>query len=218
MKVYRILIADDHALLREGLRMVLSLESQFEVIGEAEDGLQAIAAASQLKPDVLLLDIQMPNMRGIEAIAEIKHQLPEIRILILSMHDREQYVLEALKNGADGYILKKSAAAELISALNHVISGEIYLSPAIARHVVKSWVRGADHPRQEKQGEDELSDRERAVLKIIAEGHSNKEVAELLHISPKTVETHRARIMEKLGLRTVPDLVRYAIKSGLIDL
>ncbi|HNS72365.1 MAG TPA: response regulator transcription factor [bacterium] len=218
MRSYSIMIADDHALLREGLRSLLSSYPQFQVIGEAEDGLTAVSTAVQLKPDVLLLDIAMPNMRGIEAILEIKRLEPGIRILVLSMHDREEYVFNAMKNGADGYILKKSAAAELVAALNHVLSGEIYLSPAISRHVVKNWLRDEEKMDGANRAGLEITERERTVLKLIAEGHSNKEVANLLHISAKTVETHRARLMDKLELRTVPDLVRYAIKSGLIDL
>ncbi|OPZ78722.1 MAG: Oxygen regulatory protein NreC [bacterium ADurb.Bin431] len=178
----------------------------------------AVATALQIKPDVLLLDIAMPNMRGIEAILELKRLEPEIKILVLSMHDREEYVLQAMKNGADGYILKKSAAAELVAALNHVISGEIYLSPSVSRHLVRNWLRDEESMAGVSRAETELSERERTVLKLIAEGRSNKEVASLLHISAKTVETHRARIMSKLELRTVPDLVRYAIKSGLVDL
>ncbi|HOC89342.1 MAG TPA: response regulator transcription factor [bacterium] len=218
MRSYSIMIADDHALLREGLRSLLSSYPQFQVIGEAEDGLTAVSTALQLKPDVLLLDIAMPNMRGIEAILEIKRLEPGIRILVLSMHDREEYVFNAMKNGADGYILKKSAAAELVAALNHVLLGEIYLSPAISRHVVKNWLRDEEKMDGANRAGLEITERERTVLKLIAEGHSNKEVANLLHISAKTVETHRARLMDKLELRTVPDLVRYAIKSGLIDL
>ncbi len=218
MKIHSIMIADDHAVLREGLRLLLSSYPQFEVIGEADDGMTAVSTALQLKPDVLLLDIAMPNMRGIEAILELKRFEPEIKILVLSMHDREEYVLQAMKNGADGYILKKSAAAELVAALNHVISGEIYLSPSISRHLVRNWLRDEESMAGVSRADTELSERERTVLKLIAEGRSNKEVASLLHISAKTVETHRARIMSKLELRTVPDLVRYAIKSGLVDL
>lgn len=218
MKSHSIMIADDHAVLRDGLRMLLSSYPQFQIIGEADDGLTAVSTALQLKPDVLLLDIAMPNMRGIEAILEIKRLEPGIRILVLSMHDREEYVFNAMKNGADGYILKKSAAAELVAALNHVLSGEIYLSPAISRHVVKNWLRDEEKMDGANRAGLEITERERTVLKLIAEGHSNKEVANLLHISAKTVETHRARLMDKLELRTVPDLVRYAIKSGLIDL
>jgi len=212
------MIADDHAVLRDGLRLLLSSYPQFEVIGEADDGMTAVATALQIKPDVLLLDIAMPNMRGIEAILELKRLEPEIKILVLSMHDREEYVLQAMKNGADGYILKKSAAAELVAALNHVISGEIYLSPSVSRHLVRNWLRDEESMAGVSRVDTELSERERTVLKLIAEGRSNKEVASLLHISAKTVETHRARIMSKLELRTVPDLVRYAIKSGLVDL
>ncbi len=218
MTTHRIMIADDHAVLRDGLRLLLSSYPQFEVIGEADDGMTAVATALQIKPDVLLLDIAMPNMRGIEAILELKRLEPEIKILVLSMHDREEYVLQAMKNGADGYILKKSAAAELVAALNHVISGEIYLSPSVSRHLVRNWLRDEESMAGVSRAETELSERERTVLKLIAEGRSNKEVASLLHISAKTVETHRARIMSKLELRTVPDLVRYAIKSGLVDL
>jgi two-component system response regulator NreC len=212
------MIADDHAVLREGLRLLLSSFPQFEVIGEAEDGLSAVKTALELQPNILLLDIQMPNMRGIEAIAEIKRQAPQIKILILSMHDRGEYVLQAMQSGANGYILKKSAAAELVSALGHICAEGFYLSPSISRYVVTRWLNDEADLQSTEPKDSQLSERERGVLKLIAEGRSNKEVAGLLHISPKTVETHRARIMHKLELHTVPDMVRYAIKTGLVDL
>jgi len=164
MTTHRIMIADDHAVLRDGLRLLLSSYPQFEVIGEADDGMTAVATALQIKPDVLLLDIAMPNMRGIEAILELKRLEPEIKILVLSMHDREEYVLQAMKNGADGYILKKSAAAELVAALNHVISGEIYLSPSVSRHLVRNWLRDEESMAGVSRAETELSERERTVL------------------------------------------------------
>ncbi len=218
MKPLRIVLADDHTLLRAGLRQLLGTYESFEIAGEAEDGLEAIAVVRKERPDVLILDIGMPKMRGIEAISEIKRECAETKILVLSMHDKSEYVRQTLKNGADGYLLKKSAAAELVEAIQCVAAGSVYLSPAISREIVNNWLLHDDTYSVKDSIESKLSEREKSVMKLLAEGHSNKEVAEILFISPKTVETHRSRIMSKLDLHSVPDLVRYAIKNGLADL
>ncbi len=218
MKPLRIVLADDHTLLRAGLRQLLGTYESFEIAGEAEDGLEAIAVVRKERPDVLILDIGMPKMRGIEAIHEIKRECAETKILVLSMHDKSEYVRQTLKNGADGYLLKKSAAAELVEAIQCVAAGSVYLSPAISREIVNNWLLQDETYSVKDPLESKLSEREKSVMKLLAEGHSNKKVAEILFISPKTVETHRSRIMSKLDLHSVPDLVRYAIKNGLADL
>jgi two-component system response regulator NreC len=218
MSRLRILLADDHTLLRAGLRELLVSYDAFEVVGEASDGVEAVEAVRRIKPDLVILDIGMPKMRGIEAITEIKRDNPETKVLVLSMHDREEYVRQTLKNGADGYLLKKSAAKELVEALEHIASGSLYISPAISRQIVTTWLQQDDHSDLAAQYETRLTEREKAVMKLLAEGYTNKEVAAVLTISPKTVETHRAHIMTKLEIRTLPDLVRYAIKNGFVEL
>jgi DNA-binding NarL/FixJ family response regulator len=218
MKPISVLLADDHVLVRQALGHLLLTFEKFSVVGEAGDGIEAIAMTEKHKPDILILDIAMPRMRGLEALRDLKRTSPETRILILSMHNRDEYVRQAFSNGADGYLLKESAAEELFVALNHLSQGEIYLSPAISRNIVKDWLREDKDKQVPIASKADLSDRERMVLKLIAEGLSNKQVAETLHISSKTVETHRMRIMEKLNLRGLPDLVKYAIREGFVDL
>jgi len=218
MKPITVLLTDDHVLVRQALGHLLLTFEKYSVVGEAGDGLEAIALTEKYKPDVVILDIAMPRMRGLEALHDLKRISPETRILILSMHNREEYVRQAFRNGADGYLLKESAADELLVALNHLSRGETYLSPAISRNIVKDWLREDNEKQILTSTKSDLSDRERMVLKLIAEGLSNKQVAETLHISSKTVETHRMRIMEKLKLRGLPDLVKYAIREGFVDL
>jgi len=218
MRTFSVILVDDHALVRAGLRQLITTFEKFSVIAEAGDGLDAIAEVQKHKPDILILDIAMPRMRGIEAINEIKKISPKTRILVLSMHDREEYMYQTLQKGADGYILKESAAEELLAALNNLSRGEIYLSPTVSRTILADWLRDERRGDKKIPVKNELTDREKAVLKLVAEGLSNREVADLLHISSKTVETHRFRIMEKLKLQSLPDLVKYAIKKGFVEL
>ena len=212
MPALRVLLADDHALVRAGMRSLLRDIEGVEVVGEAADGAQALALAERERPDVVLLDIAMKGMNGLEAAARFRELHPGIKVIILSMHASEEYVLQALRAGAAAYLIKDSATAELEIALRSVMRGETYLSPAISRQVVEGYVQrvGAG------AGEDPLTPRQREVLKRIAEGRSTKEIAFDLGLSVKTVETHRAQIMERLGIRDVAGLVRYAMRTGLV--
>jgi len=213
-----IILVDDHVLIREGLSQLLLTFENINVVGEASDGYEAIKLAEKLKPDIMIVDISMPKLRGVEAIKEIKRVSPLTRILVLSMHDREEYIKQSLKNGASGYILKNSASEELKSALKFVLNGQIYLSPAISKSIVSNWLSESIAGGGKKGRDGLLTNREREVLKLLAEGYSNKEVANLLHVSVKTIETHRYRIMEKLELKNFAALVKYAIKEHLIEL
>lgn len=208
----RVLLADDHALVRAGMRSLLRDIAGVEVVGEAADGAEALALAAREKPDAVLLDIAMKGMGGLEAAARFREQYPGVKVIILSMHASEEYVLQALRAGAAAYLIKDSATAELELALKSVMRGETYLSPAISRQVVEGYVQrmGAGAPV------DPLTPRQREVLKGIAEGRSTKKIAADLGLSVKTVETHRAQIMERLGIRDVAGLVRYAMRTGLV--
>ena len=212
MPALRVLLADDHALVRAGMRSLLRDIEGVEVVGEAADGAQALALAERERPDVVLLDIAMKGMNGLEAAARFRELHPGIKVIILSMHASEEYVLQALRAGAAAYLIKDSATAELELALRSVMRGETYLSPAISRQVVEGYVQrvGAG------AGENPLTPRQREVLKRIAEGRSTKEIAFDLGLSVKTVETHRAQIMERVGIRDVAGLVRYAMRTGLV--
>jgi DNA-binding NarL/FixJ family response regulator len=212
MAPLRILLVDDHALVRAGMRSLLRDLPEVEVVAEAADGAEALAAAERVRPDVVLMDIAMKGMNGLEAAARMRERLPGVKVVILSMHTSEEYVLLALRAGAAAYLIKDSATSELELALKCVMRGETYLSPAISRQVVDGYVQrvGAG------AGPDPLTPRQRDVLKRIAEGRSTKEIAYDLNLSVKTVETHRAQIMERLGIRDVAGLVRYAMRTGLI--
>jgi DNA-binding NarL/FixJ family response regulator len=212
MAALRVLLADDHALVRAGMRSLLRDIPGVEVVGEAADGAEALAVAARERPDAVLLDIAMKGMSGLEAAARFREQLPGVKVIILSMHASEEYVLQALRAGAAAYLIKDSATAELELALRSVMRGETYLSPAISRQVVEGYVRrmGAG------AAEDPLTPRQREVLKCIAEGRTTKEIAFALGLSVKTVETHRAQVMERLGIRDVAGLVRYAMRTGLV--
>jgi DNA-binding NarL/FixJ family response regulator len=208
----RVLLADDHALVRAGMRSLLRDIEGVEVVGEAADGAEALALAARERPDAVLLDIAMKGMGGLEAAAQFHERYPQVKVIILSMHAGEEYVLQALRAGAAAYLIKDSATAELELALKSVMRGETYLSPAISRQVVEGYVQrmGAGTPV------DPLTPRQREVLKGIAEGRSTKKIALDLGLSVKTVETHRAQIMERLGIRDVAGLVRYAMRTGLV--
>jgi two-component system response regulator NreC len=212
----RVLVADDHAVVREGIRNVLSLEQGFEVVAEADDGAQALTLAQQHRPDVVVLDITMPGESGIEVAAKLRRTLPESRVLVLTMHDRGEYVLEAVRAGAHGYVLKDAGPAELRDAVRTVHRGEEFFSPRVAAKM-SAALRGEvarEHQRGLVEG---LTTREREVLTLIASGKTNKEIGVDLGISPRTVESHRESLVKKLGIRTVAELTRFAIGSGLVD-
>jgi two-component system response regulator NreC len=216
MNTIKVLLVDDHTILREGLRAVLENEPDLYVVGEAEDGLEAVKAASVLNPDVVLMDVAMPRLNGIEATHQIHHLNPCIKILILSMHDDEEYIRLALAAGAMGYLLKDSDTQELMSAIRAVHKGDSVLSPAITRLVVEDYLRWGD--LQPKLTSDGLSRRERQVLQLIAEGHTNKQISEILCLSIKTIQTHRANMMTKLDLHDRSDLIKYAIRKKIIEI
>jgi DNA-binding NarL/FixJ family response regulator len=211
----QIVIAEDHTILREGLRSLLSAEEDLEVMAEAEDGLEAIRCAENLMPDLILLDLAMPRMSGVEAVTEIKRRAPETKILVLTVHKSEEYVLTAFQSGADGYCLKDATHAELMTAIRSVLSGRRYVSPGIADKVLEGYLEGKKTIKASSSW-DSLTQREREILKLIGEGHKNKDIAEYLSISLKTVEKHRSNLMAKLDLHSTSALTRYAIEKGLV--
>jgi len=213
MTPVRVLLADDHALVRAGIRALLEGLEGVTVVAEAANGIEVLELARKHRPDVVLLDISMPGLGGLEASAQLKQELPEVRVVMLSMHANEEYVLQALRAGAVGYMLKDSATAQLELALQAVMQGETYLSPPISKQMVEGYLQrvGAEQPAA-----DNLTPRQRQVLQLIAGGHSTKEIAYRLELSVKTVETHRAQLMERLEIRDIAGLVKYAIRSGLV--
>jgi two-component system response regulator NreC len=213
---YRIVIAEDHRILREGLQALLSSHPEFEIVGQAEDGLEAIRCVESLSPDLILVDLSMPRMNGLEAIEDIKKRCPNTRIVVLTVHKTEEYILAALKAGADGYILKDANHTELALAINNVLGGRRYLSPGISERVIEGYLEGKKS-RQPASAYEMLTQREREILKLIAEGYKNKEVADYLCISLKTVEKHRANLIKKLDLHNAAALTAFAIEKGLIE-
>jgi DNA-binding NarL/FixJ family response regulator len=213
---YRIVIAEDHTILREGLRALLSSNPDFEIVGEAEDGREAIRCVEKLKPHLVLTDLSMPRMNGMDAIREIRRRAPETKILVLTVHKTEEYILATLQAGADGYLLKDSTHTELLAAVRHVLSGKHYISPGISDKVLDGYLEGRKTLKTRTSWET-LTQREREILKLIAEGYKNKEIADDLCISVKTVEKHRANLMEKLNLHNVQALTTYAIERGLVS-
>ena len=216
MAPVRILLADDHTLVREGLRKIIEAHSGWEVIGEAADGRQAVRQALELKPDLVVLDLAMPLLSGVDAIQQIVRRLPSTRVLVLSMHADEVYVTRALKAGAHGYLLKDSAGNDLLRAVTALTQNKSFFSPAISRIMLDDYVR-RNAERGITDRYDTLSEREREVFQLIAEGKVNKEIAEILHLSPSTVETHRARIMEKLDVHSAVEIVLYAVRKGIVS-
>ncbi len=212
----RVLLADDHAILRAGLRMMLNAQRDIEVIGEASDGRQAISEAQRLLPDVILMDISMPECNGIEATRQVKRLLPETRVLVLRMHAHEEYLFQMLRAGAAGYILKEAADTELITAIRVVSAGRFYLSPSAQSMMVGDYLQRV-RSGEERDSYSALTEREREILKLVAEGHTNNQIAERLFISPKTVDTHRTHIMDKLNLHSRAELVKYAMRRGLLE-
>jgi DNA-binding NarL/FixJ family response regulator len=213
MSRIRVVIADDHALLREGIRALLKVSEDIEVVGEAADGREAIVKCAELDPDVILMDIAMPGLGGLEAALEIRNASPRTKVLVLTQYDDREYVARFLKAGAAGYVLKKAAGAELAAAIRSVCRGGLVLDPEIARGALSESASTADAgaPLYES-----LTDREKQVLKLVAEGHSNKEVAELLQIGVKTAMSHREHVMEKLNLKGRTELIRFALKQGIL--
>lgn len=211
----RVLLADDHAVLRSGLRLLLTSQGEYDVVGEASSGMETLSLAEQLQPDLILLDLSMPSLGGLDALPALRKLVPSARILILTMHDDPQYLRQALKLGASGYVLKKAADAELLSAMRAVLRGEVYVHPSMTRVLLEDILPETQFMNGESAW-GSLSDREREVLKMVALGHTSAEIARQLNLSAKTVETYRARGMEKLGLRTRAALVRFALHEGLI--
>ena len=210
---YRVMIADDHTIVRSGIRLLLETEPDVIVIGEALNGLQALNLATELKPDLILMDISMPEMDGLEATRQIKERFPEINILILTMHRSDEYFFEVLKAGASGYILKTAETDELIQAVLATAKGDVFLHPTMAKKLLGAFLTQAD---DRLDNENPLSSRENEILLLMAQGYSNKEIAEKLVVSPSTVNTHRANLMSKLGLNTRRELIQYARTRGLI--
>ncbi|CAN5534182.1 response regulator transcription factor [soil metagenome] len=207
----RVMIADDHGIVRSGVRMLLERQEDIEVIAEASDGAEARDIAIRERPDLAILDVKMPKLTGLQATREIRDQAPEVAVLILSMYDDDRYLFEALKAGASGYVLKAQADSDLMAAVRAIERGEPFLTPAAQRALIKDVLGdGVGH-------NDELTPREQEVVKLVAEAHTNKEIAEILHLSEKTVENHRSNAMKKLGMRDRVELVRYAIRRGLIE-
>jgi DNA-binding NarL/FixJ family response regulator len=211
----RIVIADDHTIMRNGLRLILERQSGFSVVGEASDGREAIALAQDLAPDVVILDIAMPSLNGIEAAARITADHPRTAVLILSMHSDESYVLRALKAGARGYLLKDSADSDLVSAVRALCAGKAFFSPAVSRVLADDYVRQI-RQRGLEDPYDSLTARERELVQLVAELKSTKEIANLLNLSPHTIDTHRANLMSKLNLHSIPELILYAVRKGII--
>ncbi|HEY1596766.1 MAG TPA: response regulator transcription factor [Thermoleophilaceae bacterium] len=208
-----ILIADDHGIVRSGIRMLIDRQQGMHVVAEAEDGIQAVELAQATHPDVAILDVTMPRMTGLQAAREIKAHSPGTSVLLLSMHDDERYFFDAVEVGANGYVLKRSADTDLIDAIQAVARGEQFVSPVTERAAIKEWLDSGKVDRLD----DPLTPRELDVVKLIAEAHTNKQIAQALHVSEKTVESHRANVLSKLGMRDRVELVRYAIRRGLVE-
>ncbi len=215
MGYYNIVLADDHTLIREGLKKILEGRADYKVIGEARDGLELLSLLKQLTPHLIILDISMPNLRGLEAISEIKTLHPQAKILVLTMHREQEYLLRAISAGANGYLLKEDSTGELIWAIEVIRQGTFFLSFVLSKELPEDWLEKL-RGNQLDLIDEPLTTRERQILKLIAEGKSAKEVANLLFISHRTAEHHRANIMEKLNVRKVADLIKYALKKGYV--
>lgn len=217
MSKIRVLIADDHALVREGIAALINFHDDIDVVGQVSDGIEAVRLAQQLKPDIILMDISMPTLGGFEATLEIKKILPDTRIIMLTQYDDREYIARFLKAGISGYLLKKAVGSELINAIRAVQRGEVYLFSSIASEIVAGYL-----DRDKKPSEDDLyeklTDREKQILKLIAEGYSHKEIANCLNISVKTVIAHQTNISEKIGVRSRTGLIKFAISKGIIKL
>lgn len=211
-----IVLADDHHIVRQGLRHLLEAEADFHIVGEAADGLEAVEMVEQLQPDILVLDLMMPGLGGLDVTRQVKQRVPDTNVIILSMYSTEAYVLEALKNGAFGYVLKKSTGDDLVRAVREVTAGRRYLSPPLSELAIEAYIQKANQPEQDSY--ELLTDREREVFHLVAEGHTSAEIADRLSISSRTVEMHRSNLMRKLDLDNQTELVRYAIRRGILPL
>ncbi len=216
MDKIRVLIVDDHTIVREGVRLLLEAQPDIEVVGEAADGQEAVELMRQLKPDLVLMDIQMPKLNGMDATRAIKQEFPQAHILALTMYESDDYFFQVLNAGASGYVLKKAASGDLIAAIRAVHQGDVFLYPSVARRLVSDYLARVKSG-EEKSSYDGLTERERQVLKLIAEGHTNQAIATKLVISPSTVQTHRTRIMQRLNLHGRAELISYARRKGLLD-
>ena len=214
MNLITIVLADDHQVVRQGLRALLEAEPGFQLVGEAGDGLEAERQVERLRPKVLIVDLMMPGMNGMEVIRQVARNFPQTRVIVLSMHADRAYVAQALKNGATGYVLKDAGAAELIRAVHEVTAGRSYLSPPLSVRDINDYLANAATSSLDPY--ETLTNRERQVLQLVAEGHTNPEIAARLSISPRTVEVHRANLMHKLGLETQSDLIRFALRRGIL--
>jgi len=212
----RVLVADDHTVVRAGIRLLLESETDIEVVGEAKDGQEAVQKAQQLAPDIVLMDLAMPGMGGLEAMQRITQASAGVRILVLTMHENDEYFFQALNAGASGYLLKETSPDELVAALRAVSQGGVFIYPSLAGRLLDDYLR-----RMRAGGEEkvlsQLTPREQEVLRLIAQGKTGRQIAEILHVSPKTVDRHRANITEKLNLHSRAELIRYAIRQGLIE-
>lgn len=214
MKPVRILLADDHQVVREGVRALLERQAGFTIVGEAADGLKVAGLVERLRPDVLILDLVMPGLSGLDVTREVARKSLATRIIVLSMHSSDAYVLQALRNGASGFVLKDASSTELIRAVGEVVAGRRYLSPPLSENAIAAYIKRAEGAELDVY--DTLTSRERQVLHLTAEGLSNPAIGKRMQISPRTAETHRSRIMQKLGLRGKTELIAYALKRGLI--
>jgi DNA-binding NarL/FixJ family response regulator len=216
MAKIRILLADDHTILRDGIRALIDGQDDMEVVGEAEDGISTVKLVAKVKPDVVVMDIAMPLLNGLEATRQIQRDQPQVKVLILTMHENEEYIRQVLAAGALGYVLKDAAARDLLGAIRAVYQGEAVLSPAITRLVIEDYLRWGEI--QPIDNSDVLTSREREVLQLIAEGYTNKEMAEILNLSVKTIQSHRTNLMSKLDLHDRGELIKYAIQKKIIDI
>lgn len=213
----RVLIAEDHLIVREGLRAILDSQPDIQVVGEATNGVEAVSKTDETKPDIILMDISMPEMNGLEATRRIKQSHPEVKILALTMHEGDEYFFEVLQVGASGYFVKGGSSSELLGALRALAQGDVYISPTMTKKLLSDYLRRA-RTGQDKETYTGLTTREKEILKLVAEGRNNTEIAEKLFLSPSTVQTHRANIMAKLGLHSRTELVKYALRHRLIAL
>lgn len=213
----KIMIADDHTIVRQGMRKLLETYPELQIVGESQDGDETIELVKKLLPEIIIMDISMPGLNGLEATREIKKRSPEIKILILTMHAEKEYIFKILQSGASGYLLKGSAIDELVTAIHAVDRGESYLSPPISKSIIEDYVGGRQKSRGSVTRSQPLTTREREVLQLIAEGHTSKSIATQLSLSSKTIETHRSHIMQKLNIHNAAGLIRYAIQRGWVE-